>query len=47
VYSAPEKITDIALETGEEITSVSAGDTVRWVVGDTTRTIPFSLMLDK
>jgi len=36
VYAAPEKITDIALETGEEITSVSAGDTVRWVVGDTT-----------
>src|SRR3984885_7083130 len=35
VYAAPEKITDIALETGEEITSVSAGDTVRWVVGDT------------
>jgi P-type conjugative transfer protein TrbG len=36
VYAVPEKITDIALETGEEITSVSAGDTVRWVVGDTT-----------
>jgi type IV secretion system protein VirB9 len=36
VYAAPEKITDIALEAGEEITSVSAGDTVRWVVGDTT-----------
>jgi len=35
VYAAPEKITDIALEVGEEITSVSAGDTVRWVVGDT------------
>jgi P-type conjugative transfer protein TrbG len=35
VYAAPEKITDIALEMGEEITSVSAGDTVRWVVGDT------------
>jgi P-type conjugative transfer protein TrbG len=36
VYAAPEKITDIALETNEEITSVSAGDTVRWVVGDST-----------
>jgi P-type conjugative transfer protein TrbG len=36
VYAAPEKITDIALEVGEEIVSVSAGDTVRWVVGDTT-----------
>jgi P-type conjugative transfer protein TrbG len=36
VYASPEKITDIALEMGEEITSVSAGDTIRWVVGDTT-----------
>jgi type IV secretion system protein TrbG len=36
VYASPEKITDIALEIGEEITSVSAGDTIRWVVGDTT-----------
>jgi len=36
VYAAPEKITDIALEIGEEIVSVSAGDTIRWVVGDTT-----------
>ena len=36
VYAAPEKISDIALEAGEEIVSVSAGDTVRWVVGDTT-----------
>lgn len=36
VYAAPEEITDIALEAGEEIVSVSAGDTVRWVVGDTT-----------
>jgi type IV secretion system protein VirB9 len=36
VYSSPEKITDISLEAGEELISVSAGDTVRWVIGDTT-----------
>lgn len=36
LYASPEKITDIALETGEELVSVSAGDTVRWIIGDTT-----------
>lgn len=36
VYASPEKITDIALEPSEELVSVSAGDTVRWVIGDTT-----------
>lgn len=36
VYSSPEKITDIALEAREELISVSAGDTVRWIIGDTT-----------
>ncbi|NNE56992.1 MAG: P-type conjugative transfer protein TrbG, partial [Hellea sp.] len=35
VYGTPEQVTDIALETGEELISVSAGDTVRWMVGDT------------
>jgi len=35
VYGAPEQVTDIALEPGEELISVSAGDTVRWMVGDT------------
>ncbi|MEH6489058.1 P-type conjugative transfer protein TrbG [Hyphomonas oceanitis] len=35
VYCAPEQVTDIALEPGEELLSVSAGDTVRWVLGDT------------
>ncbi len=35
VYCSPERVTDIALEVGEELTSVSAGDTVRWVIGDT------------
>lgn len=36
VYTSPERVTDIALEAGEELISVSAGDTVRWVIGDTT-----------
>jgi len=36
LYGAPERVTDIALQQGEKLTSVSAGDTVRWVVGDTT-----------
>ncbi|MGM4929614.1 P-type conjugative transfer protein TrbG [Tardiphaga sp. 619_E2_N8_5] len=38
VYAAPGQITDIALEEGEQLTGagpVAAGDTVRWVVGDT------------
>lgn len=35
LYTAPEQVSDIALETGEKLVSVSAGDTVRWVVGDT------------
>jgi type IV secretion system protein TrbG len=36
LYAAPNQITDIALEPAEKLVSVSAGDTVRWVVGDTT-----------
>lgn len=35
VYTAPEQVTDIALQPGEALMSVSAGDTVRWVLGDT------------
>lgn len=35
LYAAPEQVTDIALEPGERLNSVSAGDIVRWVVGDT------------
>lgn len=34
-YTAPEKVSDIALQPGEKIVSVSAGDTVRWIIGDT------------
>lgn len=36
VYASPGKVTDIALQDGEQLVSVSAGDTVRWVIGDTT-----------
>lgn len=36
VYAAPEQVTDIALQRGEALVSVSAGDTLRWVLGDTT-----------
>jgi type IV secretion system protein VirB9 len=36
LYAAPERVTDIALQPGETIVSVAAGDTVRWTVGDTT-----------
>ena len=36
LYAAINQVTDIALEAGEKLVSVSAGDTVRWVVGDTT-----------
>lgn len=36
LYTAPERISDIALQPGETLTSVAAGDTVRWVIGDTT-----------
>ncbi|MGH9100806.1 MAG: P-type conjugative transfer protein TrbG, partial [Acidimicrobiales bacterium] len=36
VYTSPERVTDIEIEHGEDLISVSAGDTVRWVIGDTT-----------
>ncbi|WP_066584486.1 P-type conjugative transfer protein TrbG [Sphingomonas pruni] len=35
VYAAPERVTDIAMQPGEALISVAAGDTVRWVIGDT------------
>jgi type IV secretion system protein VirB9 len=35
LITAPERITDIALEQGEMLVSVASGDTVRWVIGDT------------
>lgn len=39
VYAAPSQITDIALQEGEELVGtgpVAAGDTARWIIGDTT-----------
>ena len=36
VYAAPERVTDVALQPGEMLGAVAAGDTVRWVIGDTT-----------
>jgi P-type conjugative transfer protein TrbG len=36
LYSSPGRVTDIALQPGENLVSVSAGDTVRWIIGDTT-----------
>ena len=35
LYTAVNQVTDIVLESGENLLSVSAGDTVRWIVGDT------------
>ena len=35
VYASPERVTVIALQPGEELVTVAAGDTVRWIVGDT------------
>ncbi len=38
VYAAPGQITDIALEQGESLTGagpIAAGDTARWIIGDT------------
>ncbi len=39
VYAAPGQITNIALEPGERLTGpgpIAAGDTTRWIIGDTT-----------
>jgi P-type conjugative transfer protein TrbG len=38
VYAAPGQVTDIALQDGEQLVGpgpVAAGDTVRWIIGDT------------
>lgn len=36
VYTSPGRVSDITLQQGEELVTVSAGDTVHWIVGDTT-----------
>lgn len=35
LYTSPGRVTVITLQQGEELVTVSAGDTVRWIVGDT------------
>ena len=35
LYAAPGEVSDIALQPGEALVSVAAGDTVRWIIGDT------------
>jgi type IV secretion system protein TrbG len=38
LYASPGQVTDIALQEGEQLTGsgpVAAGDTVRWIIGDT------------
>ena len=35
IYTAPGRITDIALQPGEALGAVAAGDTARWIIGDT------------
>ncbi|MCJ2186658.1 P-type conjugative transfer protein TrbG [Novosphingobium beihaiensis] len=35
VITAPERVTDIALQPGETLIAVASGDTARWVIGDT------------
>ena len=34
--TAPGRVSDIALQPGESLIAVAAGDTARWVIGDTT-----------
>lgn len=36
VYTSPGRVTVITLQPGETLVAVSAGDTARWIVGDTT-----------
>lgn len=36
LYAMPEQVSDIVLQPGESLIAVSAGDTVRWIVADTT-----------
>jgi type IV secretion system protein TrbG len=35
LYTAPGEVSDVALQPGESLMSVAAGDTARWVIGDT------------
>ncbi len=35
LYSTPDEVSMISLQPGEQLVSVAAGDTARWVIGDT------------
>ena len=35
VYASPGRVTLVSLQPGEDLVTVAAGDTVRWIVGDT------------
>lgn len=36
LFTCPGRVSDVALEPGETMVSVAAGDTVRWIIGNTT-----------
>ena len=35
LYGAPDHVTDISLQGGEQLIAISAGDTARWIIGNT------------
>jgi type IV secretion system protein VirB9 len=35
LYAAPDRVTDISLQGGEQLIAISAGDTTRWIIGNT------------
>ncbi len=35
LFTAPDKVSDITLQPGEALIAISAGDTARWIIGDT------------
>ena len=35
LFAAPDRVSDIALQPGEQLVAISSGDTARWVIGDT------------
>ena len=36
LVTAPEQVSDVTLQPGEQLVAISSGDTARWVIGDTT-----------
>lgn len=35
LFTSPERVSDVALQPGETLVAVAAGDTARWIIGDT------------